>query len=129
MSKPFEAVYGQSFISHMEWVNKASSWLTDRGGHPEYNNTEHGNAKGWRGPHFTALCFDQKGRRCRNGGDFARAEDEKAFPVWWVWPDQIAPLLMAANAQSPDEEAQSADTGSQQERGQPDTEDLSKVMP
>jgi hypothetical protein len=30
---------------------------------------------------------------------------------------------------SSDEEAQSADTGSQQERGQPDTEDLSKVMP
>jgi len=87
----FEAVPGQSFRSHVEWVNKASSWLTQ---HPQYRNTEHANGKGWQGNHFTALCFDQKGRRCRNGGDMRRADEEGAFAVWWVWPDQIADLLM-----------------------------------
>lgn len=91
MGEPFVAVKGQCFTSHMQWVNKASSWLTE---HPEYRNTEHGDDKPWRGHHFTALCFDQKGRRVRSGGDFRRAEEEGAFPVWWVWPDQIAPLLM-----------------------------------
>ncbi|AII27757.1 hypothetical protein AWJ26_gp05 (endogenous virus) [Sinorhizobium phage phiLM21] len=55
---PFE---GQQFTSHQQWVNKASSWLTC---HPEYRNTEHGEAKkGWRGAHFTAMCFDSLGRR------------------------------------------------------------------
>lgn len=88
----YVAIKGQSFCVLQDWVNRASRALTS---HPEYRNTEHsGPAKGWRGPHFTALCFDQKGRRCRNGGDFQRAHDEDAFPVWWVWPDQIAGLLM-----------------------------------
>lgn len=91
----FVPVSGQCFTSHQQWVNKASSWLTQ---HPHYRNTEHGDAKGWRGYHFTALCFDQQGRRVLNGADFQRAEDEQAFPVWWIWPDQIAPLLMAAEA-------------------------------
>lgn len=90
-ARPFVAVEGQCFTSHHEWVNKASSWLTR---HPEYRNTEHGDTKGWRGAHFTALCFDQKGRRVRKGGDFQLAHDEGAFPIWWVWPDQIAELLM-----------------------------------
>ena len=91
-SEAFIAVEGQSFSCHQQWVNKATSRLTR---HPRYNNTEHnGPAKGWRGEHFTALCFDQQGRRCRNGGDMQRAEDEGAFPVWWVWPDQIADLIM-----------------------------------
>jgi hypothetical protein len=90
-SAPFVPVEGQCFSSHQQWVNKASSWLT---AHPQYRNTEHGESKGWRGKHFTALCFDQKGRRVSNGGDFQRAHDENAFPVWWIWPDQIAPILM-----------------------------------
>ena len=89
--KPFVPVEGQCFTSHQQWVNNASSWLTR---HPQFNNTEHGKGAGWRGKHFTALCFDQKGRRVRQGSDFQRAHDEDAFPVWWVWPDQIAPLLM-----------------------------------
>lgn len=89
---PFVAVKGQFFSSQQDWINRARRVLT---AHPDYRNTEHeGPAKGWRGPHFTALCFDQKGRRVRNGGDFQRAENEGAFPVWWVWPDQIAELLM-----------------------------------
>jgi len=92
MTAPFIPVPNQSFASYDEWVRRASRRLTD---HPDYHNTEHdGPSKGWRGPHFTALCFDQLGRRCRIGGDFMRAEKEGAFPVWWVWPDQIAPLLM-----------------------------------
>lgn len=86
----------QSFKSHAHWVSQARYVLT---AHPDYHNTEHdGPKEGWRGEHFTALCFDQKGRRVRNGGDFKRAQDEDAFPVWWVWPDQIAPLLMGQEA-------------------------------
>lgn len=88
--RPFVPVEGQCFISFQEWVNKASSWLTQ---HPEYNNTEHGETKGWRGKHFTALCFDQKGRPIHNGGEMRRADEEGAFPVWWIWPDQIVPAL------------------------------------
>lgn len=86
------AISGQSFSCEQDWINRASRVLT---AHPDYRNTEHKGAKtGWRGPHFTALCFDQKGRRCRCGGDFARAAEEGAYPIWWVWPDQIAGLLM-----------------------------------
>lgn len=89
----FVPIASQCFVSHREWVSSARYQLT---AHPKYHNTEHeGPATGWRGEHFTALCFDQKGRRCRNGGDFKRAEEEGAFPVWWVWPDQIAELLMS----------------------------------
>lgn len=88
----FVAIDGQSFSSHQDWVNRASRVLT---AHPKYFNTEHdGPETGWRGEHFTALCFDQKGRRCRIGADMRRAKDEGAFPVWWIWPDQIAELVM-----------------------------------
>ncbi len=88
----FVAVDGQYFSTHREWVRRAKYVLT---AHPKYLNTEHdGPAKGWRGEHFTAMCFDQLGRRVRNGGDFKRAENENAFPVWWIWPDQISALIM-----------------------------------
>lgn len=80
----------QKFDSFELWVNRASRSLT---AHPEYNDTEHGERKGWRGHHFTALCFDSQGRRCRNGADMMRARDEHAFPVWWIWPDQIVQLI------------------------------------
>lgn len=80
----------QRFDSFDQWVAYASSWLTC---HIDYNNTEHGDDKGWRGNHFTALCFDSLGRRCRIGSDMHRARDEGAFPVWWVWPDQIVELV------------------------------------
>lgn len=88
----FIPVEGQSFSSQQDWVNRATRALT---GHPSYLNTEHGETKGWRGPHFTALCFDQAGNRMRNGGDFMRATEEGTYPVWWIWPDQIEPLLRA----------------------------------
>ena len=88
----FIPIEGQSFSNQQDWINRAAKKLTD---HPKYHNTEHqGPAKGWRGEHFTTMCFDQKGRRCRNGADFQRAEDEGTYPIWWVWPDQIAGLIM-----------------------------------
>lgn len=80
----------QKFDCFEQWVNQATRRLTS---HPAYNDTEHGNNKGWRGHHFTALCFDSVGRRCRNGSDMMRARDEQTFPVWWVWPDQIVSLI------------------------------------
>lgn len=93
MEKPIIPIAGQFFRNHAAWVAQAQYVLT---AHPRYRNTEHdGPAKGWRGEHFTALCFDQKGRRVRNGGDFRRADEEGAFPVWWIWPDQIAELIMS----------------------------------
>jgi len=81
----------QRFDNFDQWVSCASSWLTC---HQEYNNTEHGDTKGYRGTHFTALCFDSFGRRCLRGADMQRARDEGAFPVWWIWPDQIVPALI-----------------------------------
>jgi hypothetical protein len=82
--------HNQQFDSFEQWVNKASSWLTR---HHEYYDAEHSKAKGWAGYHFTAMCFDAKNRRCRNGGDFMRARDENAFPVRWIWPDQLPAML------------------------------------
>lgn len=90
----------QRFDSFDQWVAYASSWLTC---HIDYNNTEHGEKKGWRGNHFTALCFDSLGRRCRIGADMHRARDEGAFPVWWIWPDQIAEMVSRAAKAAPSE--------------------------
>ena len=89
----------QYFSSKQDWINHASYVLTS---HPHYNNTEHtGPKEGWRGHHFTALCFDQLGRRVLSGGDFMRAEIDNAYPVWWVWPDQIsAPIAQHAIAKA-----------------------------
>jgi len=65
----------QQFDSREEWINKGQSWLTR---HPQW------------GEHFKAICFDTKGRHVACGGDFRRAEEEGAFPVRWLWPDQVA---------------------------------------
>lgn len=86
----------QRFDTFDQWVSRASSWLTC---HEQYNNAEHPTRfgdKGWRGDHFTALCFDSFGRRCKSGADMQRARDEDAFPVWWIWPDQIVPAISKA---------------------------------
>jgi len=72
----------QYFASFNEWVNRASLWLTS---HEKYN-PEYG---------FVAVCFDAKGRHCTRGADFMRARDEDAFPVRWVWPDQVGPIVLA----------------------------------
>jgi len=63
----------QQFPCFQTWVNKASSWLTR---HERY------------GQFFKAICFDSFGRICLNGGDMRRADEDGAFPVYWVWPDQ-----------------------------------------
>lgn len=75
------AEWDQSFSSFQEWVNKGSSWLTR---HAEYQ----------KDGRFFAICYDSKGRLCRIGGDFMRARDENAFPVRWIWPDQVAALKL-----------------------------------
>lgn len=74
------AEHNQQFDSHMQWVNKASSWLTR---HPDYDPQ-----------FFRAICVDTKGRICRNGGDFRRADEEGAFPIRWWWPDQFIEELI-----------------------------------
>ena len=103
MMEAFIPIPGQSFSCQQDWVNRASHVLT---AHPEYRNTEHhGAAKGWRGSHFTALCFDQLGRRCRCGADFRIAEEDDAYPIWWIWPDQIVNAILGAagaKQQAPD---------------------------
>lgn len=47
------------FFSMQDWINHATSYLGGR----------------------NALCVDTKDRILRNGGDFQRAHDEKAYPV------------------------------------------------
>ena len=79
----------QRFDNHQQWVNRASRVLT---AHPRYNE-----GIDYMEPHpFKAVCFDAKGRLCRNGGDMARARDEDAFPVYWLWPDQIGEVALTA---------------------------------
>ena len=73
------AEHNQQFLTFNEWVNKASSWLTR---HHDYDPES-----------FRTICFDQKGRLCRRGSDFQRARDEDAFPIHWVWPDQVPELF------------------------------------
>lgn len=68
--------FDQSFSTFEQWVAKASSWLMRRS------------------ENVKAVCFDMKGRHCANGGDFQRARDESAFPVRWLWPDQIAEMAV-----------------------------------
>ncbi|WP_341020959.1 hypothetical protein [Brevundimonas diminuta] len=93
---PLVPIDGQSFASEQDWINRASRVLT---AHQSYNNTEHGDDHGWRGRHFTALCFDQAGNRMRCGGDFMRATKEATYPVWWIWPDQIVSIARARGEQ------------------------------
>lgn len=79
----------QRFDSHREWVNFASRVLT---AHPRYNE-----GADWSEPNpFKAICFDAQGRHCQDGGDFRRADEEDAFPVRWLWPDQIGIAALAA---------------------------------
>jgi hypothetical protein len=85
------AEFNQQFDSFQEWVNKGTSWLTR---HPLYSRED------WR--HFTAICYDTKGHRVTCGGDFQSASDEGAFPVRWIWPDQVADLCAALDAKLDD---------------------------
>lgn len=84
----------QCFDDFTQWVNKASSWLTR---HPEYNSD------------FRAICYDSRGRHCTCGRDFARARDEGAFPVSWLWPDQVG-FLVVSHVRQSEEFGRLADT-------------------
>ncbi len=89
-NNPPEWVEHQRFDTHQQWVNRASCVLA---AHPRYNE---GINYSEPSP-FKAVCFDSKGRLCRNGGDMARARDEDAFPVYWLWPDQIGAVALGIN--------------------------------
>ena len=60
------------FISYDDWVNFASKRLT----------VTSSNVTGALVP---AFCVDTLGRRMTCGGDFARARDEKTFPVRYAF--------------------------------------------
>ena len=78
--------HNQQFDTFDQWVARASQWLTR---HPDYSDEKH--------DMFRVICFDAQGRLCRNGRDFAKARDEDAFPVKWLWPDQVGPMALAAS--------------------------------
>lgn len=82
------AEHNQRFDSFGQWVNKGRSWLTR---HPDYSPEC-----------FRAVCFDAKGRHVKDGAGFMLADREGAFPVRWLWPDQIA-RMAAANDDTPSE--------------------------
>ena len=65
-----------TFSSFQEWVNKGRSWLA-RDPLPSGRMSKKPNP---------VVCEDAKGRTCRNGGDFRRAQEEGAFPVRFGWP-------------------------------------------
>jgi len=69
--------WDQQFKDLNMWIAQASR-LTE---HPNYDEK-----------YFRAVCFDTKGRHCRQGMDFRRAEDEDCYPIKWLWPDQISML-------------------------------------
>lgn len=77
------AEHNQQFDTFTEWCNKAPSWLTRRG------------------TDVHAICYDAKGRLCTIGGDFMRARDENAFPVKWIWPDQVVEVVLHADDKTP----------------------------
>ena len=85
------AEHNQQFDNFQQWVNKAPSWLTRRG------------------TNVHAICYDTKGRLCRIGGDFMRARDENAFPVRWLWPEQVAKLAVHLQERATLEDIISAD--------------------
>ena len=74
------AKHDQQFDTFMEWTNHASSWLTH---HPDYNEQN-----------FRAICFDTRGQHCKMGRDFEIARDRCTFPVRWLWPDEIGPIVL-----------------------------------
>jgi len=64
------------FTSMTHWINHATSYI---GG-------------------MNAACYDAKGRRCRNGGDFRIADEEGAFPVsFWFGEGGESPKQQRAS--------------------------------
>lgn len=80
-------LHRQRFDTFEEWVSSATRFLTF---HERYNE-----GAGWSEPNpFRAVCYDARGRLCRRDRDFMRARDEDAFPVYWIWPDQVGKRLL-----------------------------------
>lgn len=67
------------FRNHQDWVNFASKRLTV--------------ARDSNGAQLTSMCVDTLGRRCANGRDMKRAEDEGTFPVRYFFDCEVAPDL------------------------------------
>jgi hypothetical protein len=80
----------QQFDTFDQWVSMASSWLTR---HPRYCQGDKSEGQmHWQ--RFVAICFDVDGKIVTNGGDFQRARDFDKFPIRWIWPDQVPPILL-----------------------------------
>lgn len=54
------------FASYIQWVNKAPSWFGNLGSYQRRQDV---------------ICIDTKGRICRTGKQFMRADREGAFPI------------------------------------------------
>jgi len=50
-----------------------------------------------RGSQVHAICFDALGRPVTSCNDVTRAHTEKAFPIRWLWPNQVARLAMGCD--------------------------------
>lgn len=72
------------FRDHADWVTFASKRLT-----VAYDSN---------GRDLTAICVDTLGRRCANGRDMKRAQDEGAFPVRYFWDCEPAAADLRADA-------------------------------
>jgi hypothetical protein len=71
------AEHNQQFDFPAQWANHGASWLTRRG------------------PNVKPICFDAGGNICITNADFDRAHQCGLYPVYWVWPDQVAALAVA----------------------------------
>lgn len=83
------ALREQKFEDFQDWVNTATRKLA------YYERDANLRSVATTPPDLErAICFDTKGRRCLIGKDFSRARDEDAFPVRYIWPDQMISLAM-----------------------------------
>lgn len=65
------------FDSHDDWKKNKHRLMV----HPNFHDVL-----------FRPHCYDTMGRLCDSAVDFRRAQIENAFPVKWVWPDEIGNL-------------------------------------
>lgn len=82
------ALKEQKFSTFDDWVNTATRKLASR------DMTKAPFRYRTPPEEDRAICYDTKGRRCWIGRDFMRARDEGAFPVHYIWPDQIIALAL-----------------------------------
>jgi hypothetical protein len=72
----------QSFSSHIEWINKASSWL----GRSKYCRDDELD----RRKEANVTCFDIKGRVAYSGKQFMEADKESTYPIRFFNDAQVA---------------------------------------